>query len=156
MTSVKLAYPVECPPERVRALLLDERFLHALVDQQHPRRKTIRVDHSSQRSTLSWRIRLEGELPKLVTRFAGRVVDLRLVFDLRASKLKMTANAHHTGNLSCDFLIRSHGSKESVLLIDGTLLVSGPFGSKAEEAVRDKLVKPVFRKGLVRLLNEWA
>lgn len=87
MTAVAFRYHVTCPPERVRAYMLEEAFLHTFVDEQHPTDKTITVDPERETSTLSWTIRLDGDFPSLVTRFVGRAADLQLVFDLWNSKL---------------------------------------------------------------------
>lgn len=95
MTSLALEYQVNRPPERVKALMLDETFvraagvlrwlLHAFMDEQHPTTKTLVIDQDRQTSALSWTIRLDGDLPPLITRFVGRTADLRLAFDLRDS-----------------------------------------------------------------------
>lgn len=77
MTSVALEYQVNHPPERVKALMLDETFLHAFMDEQHPTTKTFVIDQDRQTSALSWTIRLDGDLPPLITRFE----DARQIFD---------------------------------------------------------------------------
>lgn len=171
MTSVSFAYEVKCGPQRVRQLLLDEAFLHAFVDEQHAIQKTVTVDHDRQASTLSWSIRLDGELPGIVTMFVGRTADLHLVFDLGAGKLEMIAKAKRKGTLKCDLRIEPNDGPTSVgggdsepsaspgggvLRIDGRLSVSGAFGGQAESTVRDQVIKPVFREDLVRMLNEWC
>ncbi len=98
MTGVSFAYEVNCSPERVKGLLLDKTFLHAFVDEQHATKKTVNVDREGQVSTLSWSIRLDGDLPGVVSMFVGRTADLHLVFDLGNGKLDMTAKAEAQGN----------------------------------------------------------
>ncbi len=142
MTSVALEYQVNCPPERVKALMLDETFLHAFLDEQHPTTKTLVIDRDRQTSALSWTIRLDGDLPPLITRFVGRTADLRLAFDLRDSRVDMTAKAKRTGTLACDFRIDSDGVAGTALRVDGRLSVSGAFGGMAETTVRDQVIEP--------------
>lgn len=171
MTGVAFSYGVACGPDRVRELMLDEAFLHAFVAKQHATEKKITVDRDREVSTLSWSIRLDGELPGIVTRFVGHTADLHLAFDLCNSKLEMTAKAKRLGTLTCDFTVE--GAEDgvtsgvagvggvnlgsgSVLHIEGRVSVSGPFGGMAETTVRDQVIEPVFREDLVPLLSEWC
>ena len=173
MTGVTFAYEVDCTPARVAELLLNEAFLLAFADKQHATEKTVSVDRDRQASTLSWTIRLDGDLPGLVTRFVGRTARLHLVFNLGDSKLDMTAKANRSGTLACDFRVeagptspaeaaddaadrRPDGPRGSVMHLDGRLSVSGFLGSLAETTVRDEVIKPVFGKDLVPLLEEWC
>ena len=173
MTGVTFAYEVDCTPDRVKELLLNEAFLLAFADKQHATETTVSVDRDRQASTLSWTIRLDGDLPGLVTRFVGRTARLRLVFNVGDSKLDMTAKANRSGTLACDFRVEAagpttadsaddvadHGTdgpQGSVLHLDGRLSVSGFLGSLAETTVRDEVIKPVFEEDLVPLLKEWC
>lgn len=154
MTNVEFLYRTGCSPERAKELLLDEAFLHAFVDEQHPVQKTITVDRGAQESTMAWTIRLDGDLPALVTRFVGRTAELHLVIDLRAATLHMSAKAKRTGTMTCELRIDGDGAAGSVLNVKGELCVSGAFGGMAETTVRDQIITPVFREDLVRLLDE--
>ncbi len=156
MASVSLAYPVECSRERVKELLLDEAFLDAFVKEQHPTQKMITIDRAGEKSVMSWTIYLEGDLPSLVTRFVGRSADLHLIFDLRESKMDMTATAKRRGTLTCAFSIDVDESSRSTLRFEGHVSVSGPFGGLAENTVRDQIIAPVLREDLVRLLQDWC
>jgi hypothetical protein len=173
MTGVTFAYEVDCTPERVKELLLNEAFLLAFADKQRATETTVSVDRDRQASTLSWTIRLDGDLPGIVTRFVGRTARLHLVFNLGDSKLDMTAKANRRGTLACDFRVEAPGpttadstadsadrgtdrQQGSVLHLDGRLSVSGFLGSLAETTVRDEVIKPVFEKDLVPLLKEWC
>lgn len=156
MASIDATYPIKCSAERVKVALLDERFHDAFVGEQHPTDKAIQVDRAAQRSVLSWTIRLDGDLPGVVTQFVGRKADLHLVFDLADMTLLMTAKAKRNGKMNADFSIEPVDAANCTFRITGEVSVGGFMGGLAESTVRDQVIKPVIGEDLVRLLEEWC
>lgn len=154
MTSVEFRFGVDCGAERVKELLLHPPFLHAFVEAEGAVEKAITVNRDQGTSTLTWSIRLDGDLPGLVTQFIGRTAELHLVFDLANSTLDLTARAKRNATLICEFRIEPGVDIRSVLHLVGDLKVNGMLGGLAEGVARDQIVKKVF-EDLVRLLHEW-
>lgn len=155
MSTLSFASEVNRSVAEVHAMLLDETFLAAFVEEQHPSSKSIRVDSSVERSELRWRVDLEGDLPLLVTRFVGKTAEISLTFDLRAERLRMSAHARREGFADASLLIRSSGDSATTIRIDGKVTVSGPLSSVAEVPARDHIIMPVLGEDLVPMLQRW-
>lgn len=155
MAGVDRRFAVRRAEHDVRRLLVDEGFLHAFVDLQHPVAKQISADPSAQSSTCRWTSSLDGEIPGLVQRFVGDHVNIVLVMDLKNGTLRMNAEAKRRGDLTAQLRITGDGDQQSALSIDGEVRVSGFGGGLAESTVRDEVIVPVFQEDLVPLLEKW-
>ena len=157
MASIDVSTHVSCPPRRVRALLLDRRFLQSFVDEQHPTSCDIAIDSKEQFSEATWDVVLPSDVPSIVKKLVGGEFTLRLWIHLKGEgRLEVDAAAKGSGRLRAALTLQEQ-DEGTFVRVQGTVEVNaGLVSGQAANLARDQVIKPVLNEDLFRLLQEWC
>lgn len=157
MVALELDTLLPCPPERVRALLVDSAFLEAFVHEQHPTEHRIDVDSAGRTGTAAWTVSLPADVPGIVKQIVGSRLSLTLTVDVSAEgHLHLDAVGKKSGQVRTALTLEP-AAGGTRLLIKGVVDVSaGLLSGQAAKLARDQVVKPVLHEDLFRLLRDWC
>lgn len=156
MTGFHAETVVERSPADVAALLLDEDFLGAFADRQHPDERSVAVHPDRRSAEVGWKVDLQGELPAMVTRLVGRHLEIAIRFVVgEPGRLDVDAYGKYRGEFRGTLALAEepHSTRVSV---DGDLDVQvRVVGAEAERLVRDHVLGPILRDQLFVMLRDW-
>lgn len=157
MASIDVSTQWPCPPSRVQALLLNEDFLGAFVDEQDPTRRDITTNATAQTSQATWTVALPADVPGIVKKLVGGEVTLDLRIHAKdQGSLNIDARGKQTGKVLATLTMQER-SQGTYLRIHGDVGVkAGLFSGQAASLARDQVIKPILQEDLFRLLGEWC
>lgn len=157
MAHIEVEVYVDCPPQKVRELLLDARFLDAFVEGQLPTERHVEVKADEGQSAAKWTVKLPADVPGLVRRFVGEKFVLDLRIDVGAkSRLHLDAAGKKIGTMGASLDLEPHGPGTNVKLHGEVKVAAGLLSGQAENLARDQVLKPVIREDLLGLLQTWC
>ncbi len=157
MASIDVSTQLPCLPSRVQALLLNEDFLGAFMDEQHPTRRDITTDASAQTSQATWTVGLPADVPGIVKKLVGSEVTLDLWIHAKdQGSFNIDARGKQTGEVLATLTMQER-NQGTYLRIHGDVGVkAGLLSSQAARLARDQVIKPILQEDLFRLLGEWC
>jgi hypothetical protein len=159
-----LAYvrDVKCEMERCRALLLDEAFLAAFVDLQHPIDPRIAVSLETRSSSLQWTVATEG-IPAVFSRVIPKTVPVHLKITVPEGSgppgaISVDLPAKPSGELRASFALsaKDDAPGRTALAVTGSFKINlGIVSGKAASYLKAELIIPILDE-LADLLEVWA
>ena len=165
MSDVSFERDIACERNRIRKLLLNEDFLRAFVEDQHPVDNVIIVEIRESSSTTDWGVPTE-DIPDIFRGLVGKTVPISLtitppgITPENDGSMHLDLKGKVSGELraSLDLQPAPEDPVRTIMTVRGPLRIhiSVPFLSgTASKMARDHLIIPVLDE-LAVLLEEWS